>query len=402
MHRISGKNIADLYHRSAAVVDLACISHNLRVVRKKAPGRKIIAMVKANAYGHGLVRVAEHLAAEGVDYLGTAFVEEALELRKAGLTVPIITSGPFSKFQIGLFIENNIDLTIASVDALHYIKEAARFYGKRVNIHLKVDTGMMRIGIRYTNAHKLFAAALEAEKDLNVVSLFSHFADADNEDLSFAHLQLERFLEAARFFADEHRPSPLLQIANSAAVLRMEESLLDMVRPGIMLYGCHPSPFSRPEANLLPALSLRAKIMYFKVVLAGSSVSYSRTWTAPQNCRVVTVPVGYGDGYARALSNKAHVLVRGTRYPVIGRICMDQTMIGIGEGEAYIGDEAVLIGRQGEEEITADELADQLGTISYEVLTNISARVPRIFINEVSHVAETKSNSLYLKENIDP
>jgi alanine racemase len=382
VNRITGENIADLYHRSAAVVDLARISHNLLVVREKAPGRKIIAMVKANAYGHGLVRVAEHLAAEGVDYLGTAFVEEALELRKAGITAPIITSGPFSKFQIGLFIENNIDLTIASVDALRYIREAAEFYGKRVNIHLKIDTGMMRIGIRHTNAHKLFAAALEAEKHLNPVSLFSHFADADSPDLGFARLQLERFLEAARYFDTEQRPTPLLQIANSAAIMRLKESRLDMVRPGIMLYGCHPSPCSASEARLLPALSLRAKIMYFKVVPAGSSVGYGRTWTAPQNCRVVTVPVGYGDGYARALSNKAEVLLRGRRYPVAGRICMDQTMIRLGDGEAYIGEEVQLIGRQGAEEITADELADLLGTFNYEVLTNISARVPRIYINE--------------------
>ena len=239
----------------------------------------------------------------------------------------------------------------------------------------------MRIGIRHTNAHKLFAAALEAEKYLNVVSLFSHFADADNKDLSFAQVQLERFLEAARFFDNEHRPSPLLQIANSAAILRMEESRLDMVRPGIMLYGYHPSSSSEAEADLLPALSLRAKIMYFKVVLPGNSVSYGRTWTARKNCRVVTVPLGYGDGYARSLSNQGEVLIRGKKYPVIGTICMDQTMIGIGDGEAYIGDEAVLIGRQGKEIITADELAHQLDTITYEVLTNISARVPRVFIN---------------------
>ncbi len=382
MKRITREDIADLYHCSAAVVDLASISHNLQVVRKKAPGRKIIAMVKANAYGHGLVRVAEHLASEGVDYLGTAFVEEALELRKAGLTIPIITAGPFSKFQIGLFIENHIDLTIASVDALQYIQEAAAFYKKRVNIHLKVDTGMMRIGIRHSNAHKLFIAALQAEKHLNLVSIFSHFANADHENLEFAHLQLERFLKATRFFDNEHRPSPFLQIANSAALLRIEESQLDMVRPGIMLYGYHPSSFSRNTAQLQPALSLRAKIMYFKVVLAGSSVGYGRTWTASQDCRVVTIPVGYGDGYLRGLSNKGEVLLRGKKYPVVGNICMDQSMIGIGDGEAYIGEEVQLIGCQGEETITADDLADLLGTINYEVLTNISARVPRIFINE--------------------
>lgn len=376
------QTVSDLYHRSAAVVDLACISHNLAVVRRKAPGKKIIAMIKANAYGHGLIRVAAHLVSEGVDYLGTAFVEEALELRKAGITIPIITSGPFSRFQIGLFIENNIDFTISSVEALQYISEAADFYKKRVNIHLKVDTGMMRIGIRYSNAHKLFKAAVKAEQYVHTVSLFSHFASADSEDIGFAHLQLERFLEAASFYDTNKYPKPLLQIANSAAVLRMKESLLDMVRPGIMLYGYHPSKHSEQEAHLLPALSLRAKVMYFKVILKGSSVGYGRTWTAPENCRAVTIPIGYGDGYSRGLSNKSHVLIHGKRYPFVGTICMDQSVICIGDGEAYNGDEVVLIGRQGDEMITADELADMLGTINYEVLTSISARVPRIFINE--------------------
>ena len=243
-------SVSELHHRAAAVVDLACISYNLNVVREKAPGRKIIAMIKANAYGHGLARVGAHLAAEGVDYLGTAFVEEALELRRAGIAVPIITSGPFSKFQIGLFIENQIDFTVGSVDALQLISESAAFYKKRVNVHLKIDTGMMRIGIRHSNADKLFAAALKAEKQVNVVSVFSHFANADSDDLSFARLQLERFLDAARFYerrADQ--PKPLLQIANSAAILRLPESHLDMVRPGIMLYGCHPSPHTAVLAH---------------------------------------------------------------------------------------------------------------------------------------------------------
>lgn len=374
------QSVSELYHRAAAVVDLACISHNLSVVREKAPGRKIIAMVKANAYGHGLVRVGEHLAAAGVDYLGTAFVEEALELRKAGISIPIITSGPFSKFQIGLFIENQIDFTVGSVDALQLIAESAAFYKKRINVHLKVDTGMMRIGIRHANADKLFAAALKAEKQINVVSVFSHFANADSEDLSFAHLQLERFLEAARFYEQRSLPRPLLQIANSAAILRLPESHLDMVRPGIMLYGCHPSPQTEAAARLLPALSLWAKVMYFKVILEGSTVGYGRTWTAPENCRAVTLPIGYADGYPRGLSNKGQALLRGRKYPVVGTVCMDQLVVNIGGGEAYNGDEAVLIGRQGEEEITADDVAAQLGTISYEVLTGISQRVPRIYV----------------------
>ena len=369
-----------MYHRSAAIIDLECISHNLEVVRKKAPGRKIIAMVKANAYGHGLVRTAEHLALQGVDYLGTAFVEEALALRQAGITTPIITSGPFSKFQVGDFIRNKIDFTVAAIDTLHLIDEAAAFYGKRVNVHLKVDTGMMRIGIRYSNAHKLFEAALHA-KNCNVVSVYSHFTSADCEDSSFSRLQLERFLDVTSFYEKQSIERPLLQIANSAAICRMQESHLDMVRPGIMLYGYHPSSQSESEAHLRPALSLRAKVMYFKVILEGSSVGYGRTWVAPKNCRAVTIPVGYGDGYHRGLSNKSEVLIRGKRYPTIGSICMDQTVVCLGNGEAYNGDEVVLIGRQGKEQITADDLAKLLGTINYEVLTSISDRVPRFYIN---------------------
>jgi alanine racemase len=389
------QNIANLYHRALALIDLSAISHNLKVVREKAPGRKIIAMIKANAYGHGLVRVGSHLAAAGVDYLGTAFVEEALELRRAGISIPIITSGPFSKFQIGLFIENQIDFTVASVDALQLIAESAAFYQKQVRVHLKVDTGMMRIGIRHSNAHRLFEAALKRTKQIQVVSIFSHFAQADAEDLSFAQLQLERFLEATAFYDRHHLDKPLLQIANSAALLRMPESLLDLVRPGIMLYGYLPSPHCHTEQPLQPALSLRAKVMYFKVILKGNSVGYGRTWTAEENCRAITLPVGYADGYPRRLSNQGEVLLRGRRYPVVGTVCMDQLVVCIGADEAYNGEEVVLLGRQGEEEITADDLAKQLGTISYEVLTGISQRVPRMYVYH-----KTQSQEGCLHENI--
>ena len=380
VNKIFEEEVSDLYHRSAAIIDLECISHNLGVVREKAPGKKIIAMVKANAYGHGMIRTAEHLALKGVDYLGTAFVEEALALRQAGITTPIITSGPFSKFQIGLFIENKIDFTVAAIDTLHLINEAAAFYGKKVNVHLKIDTGMMRIGIRHSNAHKLFEASLKT-KNCNVVSIYSHFASADHEDLSFARLQLERFLDVTSFYDNNDIDKPLLQIANSAAICRMKEAHLDMVRPGIMLYGYHPSSQSESEANLKPALSFRAKVMYFKVILEGLSVGYGRTWTAPKNCRAVTIPVGYGDGYHRGLSNKSEVLIRGKRYKTVGSICMDQTVVCIDDGEAYNGEEVVLLGSQGKEKITADDLAELLGTINYEVLTSISSRVPRIYIN---------------------
>ena len=373
------KKINDLYHRSAAIVDLNCISHNLKIIKEKAPGKKIIAMVKANAYGHGIIRVAEHLESEGVDYIGTAFIEEAIALRNVGISIPIITSAPFSKYQISWYIENDIDFTVASIYSLNNIDNAANFFGKKVNIHLKIDTGMMRVGIRYSNAEKLLKAALSA-KNCRVVSIFSHFSTADEENLDFSYIQLERFLKVTDFYKKNALEKPLFQIANSAAILRMNESHLDMVRAGLMLYGYHPSVYSKSEAILKPSLSLRSKVIYFKVILKGNFVGYGKTWKAEKNCRAVTIPIGYGDGYSRRFSNNSWVLIRGQKYPIIGNIGMDQSVVCIDDGEAYIGDEVILIGSQGEKEITADDLAKKIGTINYEILTNISHRVPRIYL----------------------
>lgn len=374
-------NISELYNRTAAIIDLSCISHNLTVVRQKAPGKKIVAMVKANAYGHGLVRVAEHLLAEGVDYLGVAFVEEAIQLRRAGITAPIIVTGAFLKSHITEYLMNDIDITVSSITALEEVEEVAKEYKKKARIHLQVDTGMMRVGVRDTSAPQFLEAASKA-KYCEVVSVYSHFATADGEDLSFARQQLDRFLEAIQFYEKHDIKAPLFHIANSAATLRFPESHLDMIRPGIMLYGYHPSVYTQAEAKLLPALSLRAKVTYFKVILEGNSVGYGRTWVSNEDTRSITLLIGYGDGYHRGFSNKSEVLIHGHRYPVIGNISMDHTVVSLGkDGEAYRGDEAILIGSQGEEIITADELAQKLGTINYEILTSIDGRVPRVYIN---------------------
>ncbi len=373
-------NISDLYDRAAAIVDLSCISHNLSVVREKAPGKKIIAMVKSNAYGHGIVKVAQHLLSEGIDYLGVAFVEEATMLRKAGITAPILVTGAFLKSHLKEYLMNDIDITVSSITALEEVEDVAKMLNKRAKIHLQIDTGMMRVGVRDTSAPSFLEAAAKA-KYCDVIGVYSHFATADGEDLTFAHLQLERFLEAVSFYEKHDIEAPLFHIANSAGVLRMPESHLDMIRPGIMLYGYHPSEYTEKEAKLLPALSLRAKVIYFKVILEGSSVGYGRTWISKEDTRSVTLLIGYGDGYYRGLSNKSEVLIHGQRYPVIGNISMDHTVVSLGkDGEAFRGDEAVLIGRQGEEEITATELADKMGTINYEILTSIGSRVPRIYL----------------------
>lgn len=375
-------NITDLYDCTAAVVDLSCISHNLNIVKQKAPGKKIVAMVKANAYGHGIVKTAEHLVKEGVDYLGVAFVSEGIILRNAGITIPILATGAFLKPQIESYLTQDIDITVSSLTALEEVEEVAAYVQKSAKIHLQIDTGMMRVGVRDSSATKLLEAA-EHATHCEVVSVFSHFATSDEEDLVFAHLQLERFIEATSFYEKHGLKRPFFHIANSAGILRMPESHLDAVRPGIMLYGYHPSDFSKKEADLLPALSLRSKVTYFKVILEGTSVGYGRTWISPEDIRSVTLLIGYGDGYARGLSNKSEVLIRGQRYPVIGNISMDHMVVSLGKtGEAYRGEEVILIGSQGEDCITADELAHQLGTINYEILTNINNRVPRVYMND--------------------
>ncbi|MDF2804461.1 MAG: alr [Anaerocolumna sp.] len=374
-------NIADLYNNAAAIIDLSCLSYNLGVVKQKAPGKKIIAMIKANAYGHGMVRVAKHFISEGVDYLGVAFVEEGVVLRNAGIKAPILVTGAFLKIQIKDYLLHNIDITVSSLTGLEEVEEVAKLLNKKAKIHLQVDTGMMRVGVRDTSAPMLMEAAARSIY-CDVISVYSHFATADGKDLDFANNQLERLLEATYFYEKHDIEPPFFHIANSAGVLRMPESHLDAVRPGIMLYGYHPSIYSEKEADLLPALSLRAKVTYFKVILKGSTVGYGRTWISSEDTRSVTLLIGYGDGYCRGLSNNSEVLIHGNRYPVIGNISMDHTVVSLGkDGEAYRGDEAILIGTQGNETITANELAEKLGTINYEILTSIGSRVPRVYIN---------------------
>lgn len=363
--------------RSKAIIQLKSLDHNLSEVRRLAPGRKICVMVKGNAYGHGMVPLAQHLSGQA-DYFGVAFLEEAILLRQHNITAPIIVFSPIIQEQIAAYVTWQVEATVASISALEMLEAALANSGHTLTIHLKIDTGMRRIGIRHTNAWKLFAL-LDQAPHCHLGSVYSHLAMADEPDPQFTEIQYERFQEALSWFEHHQRPRPMCHIANSAAILRFPALHLDMVRPGIMLYGYHPGPVTAPLASLQPLLSWVARITYFKVIEKDTSVGYGLTWTADKDCRAVTIPVGYADGFPRQLSNAGEVLIQGKRYPVIGRVCMDQTIIAIGDGEAYLGDEVVIIGRQGSDAITADEFAEKCGTISYEVLTRISQRVERVF-----------------------
>ena len=370
---------ADILRPTHVEVDLSRLAANLAAIRSHVGKAKVMPVLKANAYGHGLIEVANLMVSLGADYLGAAFLEVGLILRNQGITTPILILGGLAGEQIPLFLKHSLTLTASSVDKLRLINEAAEVLGTRAKVHLKIDTGMERVGVHYYNAEKLLEASLQCSR-VEVEGIYSHFANADAEDLSHARLQLERFQEVLQFYERRSLPAPMRHMANSAGILQLPDSHMDLVRPGIMLYGIYPSAESKRTVAVAPALQWRSQVSYFKVVQPGHPVSYGSTWQSDHPVRVVTMPVGYGDGYFRALSNRGQVLIRGRRYPIVGRVCMDQMMANVEGDSAYNGDLVTLIGTDGDESITADDLAGWAGTIPYEVLTNINTRVPRVYV----------------------
>jgi len=367
-------------------VDLDALSHNFHALQVHA-GVPVMGIVKANAYGHGLVPVALHLQARGIGQLGVALVEEGIALRRAGVTVPILVLGGIHAPQVSQFLACDLEVTVSSIAKLRQVELAAESLGRRAVIHLKVDTGMERIGVHSENAGPFIEAAV-ASRWCTVKGVYSHLACSDDSASPMTQGQLARFLDACRHFERIGAPMPIRHLANSGGVLHFPETCLDMVRPGIALYGVMPDPASRPTVALKPALSLVSKVVYFKVVGAGRTVSYGATWTAPTDTRIVTVPIGYGDGYPRSLSSRGEVLVRGARHPIVGRVCMDQFMVDLGPGgSAYNEDEVVLIGHQGGDDITCEAVALAAGTIPYEILTGLNARIPREYVGSASGMA---------------
>ncbi len=360
-------------------VDLAALSHNLRTLQGAA-GVPVMAIIKANAYGHGLVPVGRHLQACGVDQLGVAFLEEGIALRAAGVTVPILVMGGIFGPQASALIANDLEITVSSLDKLRQVEAAAEVLGRRACIHLKVDTGMERIGVHSYHAGPFIEAAL-ASRWCDLKGIYSHLASADDPASPATARQLARFHEACAHFDRLGAPMPRRHLANSGGLLHFPETRLDLVRPGISLFGVLPDPASRTALDLRPALSLVSQVVYFKVVPAGQPVSYGGTWAPAADTRLVTVPIGYGDGYPRALSSRGDVLVRGQRHPIVGRICMDQFMVDIGpRGTAYNEDEVVLIGRQGDQAIRCEDVAAAAGTIPYEILVGLNGRIPRDYL----------------------
>jgi alanine racemase len=370
---------SDIVRPTYAEINLNRLTANYRAIERAVAPAKIMPILKANAYGHGLVEVARHVAALGAHSLGVAFLEEGIMLRQAGITIPILVLGGILGNQVPMFLQHDLTLTASSVEKLSQINEAAQDMGVRAKVHLKIDTGMERIGVHYYSAHELLETALNCEHCL-VEGVYSHFANADAVSLISAKEQLARFNQVLSFYEKRGMPFPLRHMANSGAILQIPQSHLDIVRPGILLYGVYPSANVSRTIVVRPALTWKSRVVYFKVVKPGHPVSYGSTWQSDHMIRVVTVPVGYGDGYFRRMSGRAQVIIRDKKYPVIGHICMDQMMVNIEWETAYNDDEVLLIGEGDQATIRCEDLAEWAGTIPYEVLTNINTRVPRVYV----------------------
>jgi alanine racemase len=366
-------------------VDLARLRENYRTIARHVSPARVMPVLKANAYGHGLVAVAKMLEREQPFAVAVAYLEEASRLREAGVRMPVLVLGGIVGAQIPRFLEQNLTLTASSVDKLLAIEACAVAMRIKARVHLKVDTGMERIGTHWYSAEHLLEASLRV-RNVDVEGIFTHFANADAPDLTHARSQLERFQEVLRFYERRSLPTPLRHVANSGAILQFPESYLDVVRPGVLLFGCSPANELPLTLGVKQTLRWLTQVVFFKVVKAGNPVSYGSTWRPGTDTRLITLPVGYGDGYMRAMSGQAQVIVHGQRVPVVGRICMDQIMADIGKGTAYNGDEVVLLGESregGESPIRIEELAAWANTIPHEILTNINGRVPRVYLDIV-------------------
>lgn len=367
-------------HPTQAKISLTAFRHNLNVVRSYVGNDvQIMAVVKSNAYGHGMRTIAYEAIRNGANYLGVARIDEGAQLRRDGIRHPVLVFEVPTPRQIERALLDDIELTVTSIDGAKAISVIAQQVKRRAKIHVKIDTGMGRLGFAYQNAVEGIEQISNVVA-LDIVGVYSHFATSDETDLTFARVQLERFKTVLAQLQTKRMEIPLQHMANSGAIISLPESRFTMVRPGIMLYGYSPRREMMVKPALQPVMSVISKISHIKQVEANTSISYNRRFFSSAKTRVATVPIGYGDGYPRALTNKTEVLIRGKRYPSVGTICMDHLMVNVGMDEGIVeGDDVVFIGASRSESISAWELAEKVGTIPYEITCNISQRVQRTY-----------------------
>ena len=364
-------------------INLDAIANNVKNIKKLIGKKKeLMAVVKGNAYGHDILEIASVVLNNGATRLAVARLEEGIFLRKSGITVPILVLGLTLKQQVEPLVSYNITPTVSEYEMIEKLSDSAFKEDKIVKVHLKVDTGMGRIGIPPNHVLN-FIKKVKVLKNVEIEGIFTHFSVADEKDKSYTEAQFKKFVEVLNILEKEGIRIPVKHVGNSATLLDLPHMWLDMVRPGISLYGLYPSEDVQKTIKLTPAYSFKTRIVFLKELLQGEDVGYGRTYTTKKKRTVVaSLPVGYADGYNRLLSNKGEVLVKGKRFPIIGRICMDQCIIDVTDlSQVKIGDEVVLWGKQGHEEITIEEIAGKIGTINYEIVhIPDKKRVPKLFI----------------------
>ncbi|EKE21447.1 MAG: hypothetical protein ACD_7C00239G0002 [uncultured bacterium] len=359
-------------------IDINQFKKNIDLIKSYIGKSLLCITVKANAYGHGIIEMSKVAQDQKVDYLAVANLFEGIKLRNANILVPILVLGTFHEDQISDLIENDLEITISSFFKAKIVKEFCKKHNKRCKVHLKIDTGMRRIGIRPDTGIDLYKF-LKNESCFSLKGIFSHFACSEQKEHPVNDLQKKIFDD----FINIVKPDSgvICHLANSGAVCNRKDSFKDMVRLGALPFGCYPQKVPKPLEEIKPVFSVKSKVSFFKVVQANEGISYGHTYITKNQTRIVTIPIGYGDGYPRSLSNKGCVLIRGKKYPIVGIICMDQLMIDIGNDEAYIGDEVVLIGKQGNKEIQITQIANLCNTITYDILCSFNERLPRVYIN---------------------
>jgi len=364
-------------------IDLSAIVHNVNSIQKKLKSKntKIIAVVKTNAYGHGILKITETLLNQGINFFGVTSIDEGLLLRQKKINASILILGslyPFNNFRE--VIEYNFIPTISSIDGIKQLNEYSKKFNKKTVFHLKIDTGMGRIGISPDSVNS-FIESLYEYKNVVLGGIYTHFASADSNK-EYTEYQLNNFKKVISNLRRYGYSNVIIHTANSAALLKYPESYYDMVRPGLCIYGLLPFPKADKFIDIRPALSWRTKVVFLKKVTTGKSISYGNTFITKKDSIIATIPVGYGDGYNRSLSNRAQVLIKGHRCRIVGRVTMDMTMIDVTElKNIRIGDEVILIGKSGNDMISVEEIASIVGTINYEIVCNIHTRVERVYKN---------------------
>jgi len=364
-----------------AEIDLANLNHNFQLIRTCVGSIKIMATVKAEAYGHGLIQVSKSLESKGADYLAVSFLEEGIRLREAGIKLPILVMGGLVDEQIDLYIDFHIDITVSSIWKAKQVERVAKLRSATAKVHLKFDTGMGRIGQNWKTADKLIAESAKL-KNTEIIGIYTHLASADDPDLNFCHTQINRFEELIESARAAGINPPLIHAANSGAILQHgAKTRFTMVRPGLLLYGWAPSLHLEGALPLKPIMTLKSKVVFVKKPPAGSTIGYGSSWTSPGDRWIATVPIGYGDGYPLRAGNKSEVLLDGRLCRVVGKVSMDQITVDADQ-QAYLGDEVILFGGEGKNQLSIWKLCQSADTIPYALLCGLTQRVPRRYLND--------------------